>query len=171
MAYITVGTLLVALAAVAQWRNVRTADAAHPASPTEKHRDAARLAWQQLRPLILRLPVALLAATLLAALLPAEWIARVFGEAAGASGVVTASVLGAILPGGPMVAFPLAIALFEAGAGTAQMIALITAWAVLAVHRIIAFEAPMAGMTFVVGRLAATAVTPFVAGFLALWLL
>lgn len=161
IAYATIGVLLVALIALTQRR----------ADPWATHREARETAWRQLRPLLLRLPFALVAATLLAVLLPAEYVARIFGEGAGASGVITASVLGAVLPGGPMVAFPLAVALFEAGAGWPQMIALLTAWAVLALHRVVAFELALVGWRFALGRLAAAAVTPFVAGFLALALL
>ncbi|WP_435100257.1 hypothetical protein [Arhodomonas sp. AD133] len=117
--------------------------------PEVEHRQVWTLGWRQLRPLLVRLPVALVAASFLAELLPQEWFATVLGSTSGMTGILAASVLGGVLPGGPSVSFPLVLVLFRAGAGTPQMVALITAWSVLALHRVLAFELPMMGWPFV----------------------
>ena len=44
--------------------------------------------------------------------------------------------------------------------------ALLTAWSVYAVHRVLAFELPMMGLRFVLFRIAISLALPFVAGFL-----
>jgi hypothetical protein len=66
-----------------------------------------------------------------------------------------------------MVAFPLAVVLFEAGVGYPQMIALITAWSVLAIHRVMVFELPLMGGGFVWRRLLISLPLPILAGVMA----
>jgi len=156
VAYLLLGSLLLALALAARRR------------PGGSHRLVLRLAWSQLAPLLLRLPVALVAASLLAEVLPMDAFVAVLGEGSGFAGVLAASLLGAVLPGGPMVSFPLAMVLFRAGAGTPQMVALLTAWSVLAVHRVLIFELPMLGWNFVWRRWLASLVLAPLAGALAL---
>ena len=156
VAYLLLGGMLLALALTARRR------------PGDFHRTALRLAWSQLAPLLVRLPVALVAASLLAEVLPMDAFVAVLGEGSGFAGVLAASLLGAVLPGGPMVSFPLAMVLFRAGAGTPQMVALLTAWSVLAVHRVLIFELPMLGWSFVWQRWLASLVLAPLAGALAL---
>ena len=159
IAYMSVALMLVAAVIVASGRP-------EPLS----HMEVARQGWHQLRPLLIRLPAALLAGSFLAVLIPEGWLIRVLGDASGTAGILLASVLGAALPGGPLVAFPLALVMYTAGVGLPQMIALLTAWSVLALHRVLAFEAPMMGWGFVWRRLAASVLLAPIAGLLALWL-
>ncbi|QKT05105.1 hypothetical protein HUS23_14160 [Ectothiorhodospiraceae bacterium 2226] len=121
--------------------------------------------------MLVRLPLALLAASILAALVPADVIGRWLGDEAGLRGILVATLVGGLLPGGPMVAFPLALVLWDAGAGMAQMVTLITAWSVIALHRVLAFEWPMLGGRFALLRLAASILLPALAGLGALGLL
>lgn len=137
LAYLSVLAVLAVLVALGQ------------RSPDVDHRDAIARGWRQLRPLLLRLPVALLAASFLAELIPRASFADRLGDASGLPGILAASLLGGLLPGGPLVSFPLALVLFRAGVGTPQMIALLTAWSVLALHRVVAFELPTLGWGFV----------------------
>ncbi len=132
--------------------------------PHGSHRLAASAGWRQLRPLLLRVPLALFAASFLAVLIPEEAVASLFGTASGWTGILSASALGGFLPGGPVVAFPLVVVLLDAGAGVPQLIALITAWSVLAFHRVAAFELPMLGARATAARLLASAPLPVVAG-------
>jgi len=39
-------------------------------------------------------------------------------------------LIGGMIPGGPMISFPLVVVLDEAGAGLVQLITLLTAWSV-----------------------------------------
>lgn len=128
------------------------------------HAEAAANAWQQLRPLIIRIPLALVAAGFLAALIPEQRIVALLGPDSGAVGILLASAIGGLLPGGPMVAFPLALVAWEGGAGAPQMVALITAWSVLALHRVLIFELPILGGRFATMRLAVSLVLPVLAG-------
>ena len=151
-AFLTILTLLAVCAVIAHFH------------PQGSHRAAAREGWRQLQPLLTRLPIALLAAAFLAVLVPADAIGSLFGEASGWPGVLAASLLGGFLPGGPVVAFPLVVVLFDAGAGIAQLIALITAWSVLAFHRVAAFELPMLGSRTTAARLLVSLPLPVFAG-------
>lgn len=118
-------------------------------------------------PLLFRIPAAILAGTFLAELVPKEYVVALLGDSSGLMGVLLASVLGGFLPGGPMIAFPLLLALFKAGMGIPQVIALLTAWLLLAFHRILAYELPMLGTDFVRRRLLVSLPLPVIAGFAA----
>ena len=154
-AFVSLAVLLAILAGYAS----RRAPGAAP--------QALRLAAENARALALRLPLALLAAGFLADLLPPRYILSWLGEDAGLQGIVVASAVGSLLPGGPMVAFPLAVVMFEAGVGYPQMIALITAWSVLAIHRVMVFELPLMGGGFVWRRLLISLPLPILAGLMA----
>lgn len=135
--------------------------------PEPPHRQAVRQGWLQLRPLLIRLPLALLAAAFIAELLPEQAIADLFGDESGWQGILAASFLGCLLPGGPMVAFPLVIIFQDAGAGIAQIIALLTSWSLLGLHRMAAYELPMLGARFTVARIATALPLPMAAGYCA----
>ncbi len=147
------------LAAYAQWRRPRA------------HAIARIRARDQLRALAPRLPLALIAAECIGRLLPREHVLAVLGPGTGLWGVLFAAVFGGLLPGGPMVAFPLAIALFRAGAGPEAMTALITAWSLFAINRTLLFELPLLGARFTYWRIVACTPLPILAGLLAAALL
>jgi hypothetical protein len=83
-------------------------------------------------------------------------------------GIIAAVAFGAIIPGGPILTFPLALVVWRTGAGQAQMIALLASWSVFAVHRIISYELPMIGPRFVALRLVSAGWLPILAGLIAL---
>lgn len=149
------GTVLAALAAYARVRRPRA------------HAIAAIRARDQLRALAPRLPFALLAAESIGRLLPPAYVAALLGEQSGVAGTLFGSVVGALLPGGPMVAFPLAIALFRAGAGQAPLVALVTAWSLLAINRTLLFELPLMGSRFTLARLTVSLPLTLAAGLMA----
>ena len=130
--------------------------------------DAARSALGQARGLVLRVPVTLVAAGMIGALVPPEVIALAIGASSGLAGIVLAALLGGIIPGGPMVSFPVAVVIMENGAGGPQMVALISGWSVFAFHRIIAFEAPLMGFRFVLVRVIASLPLPVLAGLMSM---
>jgi uncharacterized membrane protein YraQ (UPF0718 family) len=110
--------------------------------------------------LAIRLPFALVAASCLAELIPDRAIAAVLGADTGLTGVLVASLLGGLLPGGPMVTFPVAVLLAREGAGGPQLIALVTGWSVYAIHRVISYEGPIMGWRFVALRMLASLLVP-----------
>lgn len=119
------------------------------------------------RMLALRLPFALLAAGFLVEVVPVAAMSHVIGPDSGVLGMVLAGLIGGLLPGGPMTSFPIAIVFLQGGAGIAQMVALIAGWSVFALHRMLAYEAPIMGWRFVGLRLASCAVLPPLAGVIA----
>src|SRR5262245_17028122 len=76
-------------------------------------------------------------------LVPQELIARWLGESAGAKGVFAGTIAGMLTPGGPFTHFPILASLMAKGAAVGPICAYIAAWALIGVHRIIIWEAPM----------------------------
>jgi uncharacterized membrane protein YraQ (UPF0718 family) len=116
------------------------------------------------RVLVIRLPLALLATAFLIQTMPMEVLAPLIGPASGLTGIVIASLVGGIMPGGPMTSFPLALVFLNGGAGTPQIVALIAGWSVFAVHRLLAYEAPIMGWQFVLLRGLSSLPVPILAG-------
>ena len=90
-----------------------------------------------------------------------------FGRACRAAGIVLAALIGGVMPGGPMTSFPIALIVFQGGAGAPQIVALLAGWSVFAMHRVLAYEAPMMGWGFVALRMSSCALLPVLAGLLA----
>lgn len=119
------------------------------------------------RALALRLPLALLAAAFLVLILPLEVMSHLIGPSSGLRGIVLAAILGGFLPGGPMASFPIAIVFMDNGAGVPQMVALISGWSVFALHRMLAYEAPIMGWKFIALRLGSSLILPVLSGLIA----
>jgi uncharacterized membrane protein YraQ (UPF0718 family) len=116
------------------------------------------------------LPIMLVAipmASFLSQLIPPQLAAHWLGPESGLAGVLLATAVGGFIPGGPFVSFPLVLTFIKAGAGAPQMVALITAWAVLGVHRVLTWELPILGGRFVLIRLISGGAMPILAGLLA----
>lgn len=96
-----------------------------------------------------------------------ERVAPLLGAKSGWLGLVLATGLGAVTPGGPFAAFPIVYALFLAGADVGAVIAYLTAWSVLALHRVIVWEIPLLGPEFALLRTLASLPLPVLAGALA----
>jgi uncharacterized membrane protein YraQ (UPF0718 family) len=100
-------------------------------------------------------------------LLPQHFIAAKLGGSSGFEGVILGSLFGAILPGGPIVTFPIVVLFMKSGATAAPLVALVTSWSVLAVHRVLIYEMPLMGLRFVIVRLVSSIILPPIAGVLA----
>jgi len=118
--------------------------------------------------LILRVPLVFFAASFLARLIPPDTVSAALSAESGVRGVLIATVVGGVMPGGAAVAFPLALVLWQLGTGPAQMTALLTSWSVFAMHRVLIYELPMLGPRFVALRLSSSWIIPLVAGGVAL---
>ena len=132
--------------------------------PGETHIEGLREGWQMAMVNLPRVILALLTAGFLSHLMPQEIIAEWVGHESGLKGIVIATVLGTIMPGGPLIAFPLVILLIKAGAGMPALVTFLTAWSVLGVQRIIGFELPMMGGKFVANRVAIAVLLPPLSG-------
>jgi len=111
--------------------------------------------------------VSFLAAGLVETLVPREWIRGQLGAEAGLRGIALAAGAGVLTPSGPFVAIPIAVSLLRAGAGTPALVTYVSAWGLLALHRLIAWEIPMLGIRFALSRWLLCCLFPIVAGFLA----
>jgi uncharacterized membrane protein YraQ (UPF0718 family) len=99
-------------------------------------------------------------------LLPREVVARWVGAESGFVGLLIATALGAILPGGPFTIYPVAAAFLVAGADVGAAVAFITAWTLLGYSRALIWEMPFFGFDFVAWRVIAAIPLPIVAGIL-----
>ncbi len=113
-----------------------------------------------------RLIPAMILTGMLQVLVPQEVVGRVFGRAAGLRGVLVATGLGMLTPGGPMVSVPLLLVLAHSGAGMAPLVAYMTSWSLFGLHRILAWEAPLMGWRFVIVRIVPSLAFPVIAGWL-----
>jgi uncharacterized membrane protein YraQ (UPF0718 family) len=130
-------------------------------------RQALNFALGQLVSLLPRLVPALMTAAFLASLIPADLIGHWLGRESGLAGILLATLLGALVPGGPVIAIPTAVLLVSSGAAMPQLVAFITAWSIFAIHRIVIFEIPLVGWRFTLLRLAAGLPLPILAALLA----
>jgi uncharacterized membrane protein YraQ (UPF0718 family) len=111
--------------------------------------------------------VSFLAAGLAAVLVPSDLVPRAFGVDSGLRGILLAAGAGVLTPSGPFVAIPIAAAMGKSGASTGPLVAYISGWGLLAVHRLIAWEIPILGAQLALTRWGVCLVLPVLAGLLA----
>ncbi|MGD1878747.1 MAG: hypothetical protein ACFB13_14770 [Kiloniellaceae bacterium] len=122
------------------------------------------LAKVQARLVAPRIFFAVLGAGFIAALVPPELVAAVIGHDTGTLGLVIASIIGAITPGGPMLAFAVGSAALEVGGGTPQIVAFVTAWGLYNVNRTMVWEMPIVGRRATLQRQAVALPVPIQLG-------
>ncbi len=118
-----------------------------------------------------RLFAAFVLAGMMQVLIPRELVARWLSDASGMRGILFASAAGALTPGGPFLQFPIVAAIYKMGAGTAPIVAYLTAWSLMGVHRIILWEIPFLGPRLTFTRLAFSLPVPILVGSATRWLL
>lgn len=123
---------------------------------------------EQLAVVLPRMAAALLISGFIQVLVPHDLVKRWLGKSAGMKGVLVATGVGALTPGGPMLAFPLVIVLRNAGASTASLITFLTSWSTLGFHRVLMWELPLLGPNFASIRYLASVPLPIVTGALVL---
>jgi len=121
-------------------------------------------AVEQFVKLVPRMFCALVAAGFVAKLIPTEFISRFLGEEAGVTAIVIGTLAGLLIPSGPVVAFSIAATFAKAGAADGALIAFVTAWTLFAVHRVVIFEIPLLGFSFLRLRVLSVILLPFLAG-------
>lgn len=104
-------------------------------------------------------------------LLPREAVARWVGAESGLTGILIATVVGALTPGGPFTIYPVAGALLAAGADAGAACAFVISWTLLGYARAIVWELPFMGLHFVTWRVLFSIPLPIIAGLAArmLW--
>ncbi|HEX2216421.1 MAG TPA: permease [Xanthobacteraceae bacterium] len=103
----------------------------------------------------------------IALLLPREMVNRWVGAESGFTGILIATLAGAILPGGPFTIYPIAATLAMLGADIGAIVALIVSWSLLGYSRALIWELPFFGVDFVGWRVLLATPLPFIAGLLA----
>lgn len=97
------------------------------------------------------LPVIFLLTVVIEALVPKEWIIKHFGEKSGLLGNLLSLVLGSISAGPIYAAFPISKMLMTKGASVANIVIILSSWAVIKVP-MLANEAKFLGVTFMSNR-------------------
>ncbi len=120
--------------------------------------------WQMGYQILPLLVVAFAMAGLIQVVVPSELVAKWIGTESGTRGLLLASTLGAITPGGPMTSFPIVAALYKAGADIAPISAFVFSWSIIGVHRVIIWEMPLMGPKFALSRMAAGILFPPILG-------
>ena len=87
-----------------------------------------------------RIMLGVIGSGFIAALLPHDVVGRWLGADSGVTGLAIAMAGGALTPGGPVIGFSIGAAALKGGAGTPQVIAYITAWALFAFQRLFIWE-------------------------------
>lgn len=123
---------------------------------------------EQFAMLVPRMICALVAAGFIAKLIPAQTIANLLGDEAGLLALPVAAAAGLMVPAGPVIAFAIAAVFAKSGASTPALVTFVTSWSVFAAHRILIYELPLVGASFLRLRLVSTVAIPFLAGVLAM---
>jgi len=121
--------------------------------------------WSLLRmsPLLL---CAFLLSGLAQVLLTKETVGRWVGEDSGWKGISLACVGGSLVPGGPYVYFPIALAMWRGGASIGALVGFVTAKSLWPLARL-PMEFALLGPHFTFVRIASTLMVPPILGFLA----
>jgi hypothetical protein len=117
-----------------------------------------------------RIMLGVIGSGFIAALLPQDVVGRWLGADSGATGIAIAMLGGAFTPGGPVIGFSIGAAALKGGAGTPQVIAYITAWALFAVQRLFIWELGVMPQRLVALRVAASLPIPLLAALAAMLL-
>lgn len=100
----------------------------------------------------------------IAEILPHEKVSRSLGPKSGLKGLLIGAAFGAILPGGPFTAYPIASALLTVGADFGATIAMVVSWTLIGYGRAVAWELPIMGTDFTLWRIAISLPLPVIAG-------
>ncbi len=148
--------VLAALAALAWWQGGRSLVA-------EGFQGGTRMVLRY----ALVIAVSLLAAGFAEVLVPREWVRETLGDDSGLRGILIATGAGVVTPAGPFVSMPIAAVLLRSGAGLGPVVAFLTGWSLLALHRFVAWEVPILGWNFALLRWGLSLGLPVLAGLLA----
>ncbi len=110
---------------------------------------------------------AFLLAGLLETVLPREIVSEFLGEEAGFKGLLIGSVAGALIPGGPYVAFPIIYSIYRAGAGIPTTVSFIAGWSMWSIGNW-PYEIALVSPLFTLVRIVSTLIFPPLAGLIAL---
>ncbi|MFQ5710926.1 MAG: permease [Candidatus Geothermarchaeales archaeon] len=99
------------------------------------------------------------------AVVPKEIIAKTLGAKSGLPGILLATGIGAVMPGGPYVLYPILASLYAAGADISPIVAFIIAWSTIAFGRV-PIELAFFDLKIVATRIIVGIPLPIIAGYL-----
>ncbi|MCA1742532.1 MAG: permease [Desulfonatronovibrio sp.] len=111
------------------------------------------------------LVVAFILAGMMEKIIPREFLAEILGWDSGFRGLLLGTLAGAIMPGGPFILFPMMAVLLNAGAGIGPLVSFLSSWALIGLHRVLIYEAPIMGWKFTLCRLGASFIFPLIIGY------
>jgi uncharacterized membrane protein YraQ (UPF0718 family) len=100
----------------------------------------------------------------IAEILPHEKVSGSLGPKSGLKGLLIGTAFGAILPGGPFTAYPVAAALLTVGADFGATISMVVSWTLIGYGRAVAWELPIMGVDFTLWRIVISLPIPVLAG-------
>jgi uncharacterized membrane protein YraQ (UPF0718 family) len=100
----------------------------------------------------------------IAEILPHDKVSRALGPNSGLKGLLIGTAFGAILPGGPFTAYPVAAALLTVGADFGATIAMVVSWTLIGYGRAVAWELPILGTDFTLWRIVISLPIPVLSG-------
>lgn len=104
--------------------------------------------------------LAFCAAALITRLIPEDSFVRWLGANSGWRGLGLATLAGFLTPGGPFIQFPIVAALYDRGVRPGPLVAYLSAWSLVGVHRFFIFEVPLLGWKFSLCRLGLSCLFP-----------
>ncbi|MFM2130221.1 MAG: hypothetical protein RL477_1767 [Pseudomonadota bacterium] len=117
--------------------------------------------------LVPRMLGGMLLAGLIQVVLPPEVVSKWVGAESGFRGLIIATAVGALTPGGPMTSFPIVVAFYMSGADRGALVAYITAWSLIGLQRFMIWELPLLGPEIALYRVLAVFWMPVLAGVIA----
>ena len=123
-------------------------------------------AWNLLLQIAPLLILSFIVAGMVQYLIPTEMMSKWIGAESGFRGILIGTAIGGFMPGGPVILLPFAAVLLRVGASVGTMVALLTAWSLLAFTRL-PLEIGIMGWKFTLIRLACTFFFPPIAGLIA----
>ena len=135
--------------------------------PGKLHLQGLKIARKYAVSLFPMLIMAVLVSGFFSVIIPTDLVATWLGRDSGLKGILVASLVGGLTPGGPIISFPIVVILLKTGAAVPPLIAFLTAWSVFAIHRMIAYEIPLMGFRFTMVRILSSLFLPPLAGMLA----
>ena len=100
----------------------------------------------------------------IAEILPHEKVSRSLGPQSGLKVLLIGTAFGAILPGGPFTAYPVASTLLAVGADFGATIAMVVSWTLIGYGRAVTWEVPIMGTDFTLWRIVISLPLPVLAG-------
>jgi uncharacterized membrane protein YraQ (UPF0718 family) len=130
-----------------------------------KGREATQSSFETFANVLLLIFAGTALGSVIQAVVPREVIARTLGKGSGLLGILLATGLGGLLPGGPYVVYPVLASLYAAGADIGPIIAFIVAWSTIALGRV-PFELAFFNPKIVATRILVGIPLPIIAGYL-----